>query len=482
VRLKLFATVLCLAPAGCQTFGLPWSAQPPSAPRWPQQQGPSVASGNLSSPAALPPAVMPPGAQTIQPVQHLEPVPISAPEPLPAGSLKPVTLGALTLADLEQMALVANPSVARAAALVQAARGNWVQVGLPPNPTVGYLGQQIGSRGLAEQDGVYVDQQIVRGRKLGLNREVAAQEIFKAEHQLAAQQQRVVTDVRIAFFNVLLAERQQSLTNELLDLWKQGLTTAEALLRGKEVGRGDVVQAQIEVGNAEILSQNAANRYKAAWQALATVVGDPMLPAQPLAGNVEDGHAPHDWDSSLQKLLSSSPEIAAAMADIERSRWTLERASVEKVPNLLVNGLVNWRDNGIGGRSDGALQVGVPLPLWNRNQGGIVQAQGEVAAAERALQQLELSLQNRLAPVYERYANALNQVSKYRSTLLPAAKDSLGIVRNMYQAGETGYVNLLTAQRTYSQTNLNYMESLRELRQAEAEIDGLLLMGSLDSK
>ena len=482
MRLKLLATVLCLALAGCQSFGLPWSAPPPSAPPRPQQPKPPNVSANLSPPASLPLSVIPPIAPTIQPAQHLEPVPTPAPEPLPAVGLKPVALGTLTLADLEQMALVANPSVARAAALVQAARGNWVQVGLQPNPTVGYLGQQIGSRGLAEQDGVYVDQQIVRGGKLGLNREIAAQEIFKAEHQLAAQQQRVVTDVRMAFFNVLLAERQQILSNELQEISKQGLTTAEALLRGKEVGRGDVLQAQIEMGNAEILSQNAGNRYRAAWQSLATVVGDPLLPPQSLAGNVEDGHARHDWDSSLQKLLSSSPEIAAAMADIERARWALERASVEKVPNLLVNGLVNWRDNGIGGRSDGALQVGVPLPLWNRNQGGIVQAQGEVAAAERALQQLELSLQNRLAPVYERYANALNQVSKYRSTLLPAAKETLGIVRNLYQAGESGYVNLLTAQRTYSQTNLNYMESLRELRQAEAEIDGLLLMGSLDNR
>ena len=398
MRHPIFATALCLALTGCQSLGLPWSKQPPTVGSAMPPSGPHAASSGL--PAVPPQPVMPAisAPHDVQPAQHLEPVPPPAPEPLPEGVLKPVTLGSLSLTDLEHMALAANPSVARAAALVQAARGNWVQAGLPPNPSVGYLGQQIGSRGLAEQDGIYVDQQIVRGGKLGLNREVAAQEIFKAEHQLAAQQQRVLTDVRIAFFSVLLAQRQQKLSSELLDLSKQSLTTAEALLKGKEVGRGDLVQAQIEVGNAEILAQNAGNRYRAAWQSLAAVVGNPTLAPQPLEGNVEDGHTPHDWDSSLQQLLSTSPEIATAMAEIERARWALQRASVEKVPNLFVNGLVNVRDNGIGGRSDGALQVGVPLPLWNRNQGGVVQAQGEVAAAERALQQLELSLQNRLAP------------------------------------------------------------------------------------
>ena len=110
------------------------------------------------------------------------------------------------------------------------------------------------------------------------------------------------------------------------------------------------------------------------------------------------------------------------------------------------------------------------------------QAQDQVAAAERALDQLELSLENRLAPVFERYSNALHQVNKYRSLLLPAAQQSLDLVRRLYQAGETPYLNLLTAQRSFSQTNVNYLESLRELRAAEAEIDGLLLTGSLESR
>ena len=125
--------------------------------------------------------------------------------------------------------------------------------------------------------------------------------------------------------------------------------------------------------------------------------------------------------------------------------------------------------------------VGLPLPIWNRNQGALIQAQHQAAAAERALQQLELSLQNRLAPVFERYSNALNQVKEYRETILPAAQETLELSRQLYQAGEAGFINLLTAQRTYSQTNLAYLEALRELRTAAAEIEGLLLSNSLQA-
>ncbi len=68
----------------------------------------------------------------------------------------------MDLAALEQVALANNPSIARTAALVGAARGNWIQVGLKPNPSVGYEGQQLGSGGLAEQQGVTVSQEFVR--------------------------------------------------------------------------------------------------------------------------------------------------------------------------------------------------------------------------------------------------------------------------------------------------------------------------------
>jgi outer membrane protein, heavy metal efflux system len=62
---------------------------------------------------------------------------------------------------------------------------------------------------------------------------------------------------------------------------------------------------------------------------------------------------------------------------------------------------------------------------------------------------------------------------------LPVAQESLDLTLSMYEAGEADFLTLLNAQRTFSQTSLNYLESLRELRMAEAELEGLLLKDSL---
>jgi outer membrane protein, heavy metal efflux system len=127
------------------------------------------------------------------------------------------------------------------------------------------------------------------------------------------------------------------------------------------------------------------------------------------------------------------------------------------------------------------VQVLMPLPIFNRNTGAIRQAQSEVVAAERAMQQLELDLQNRLAPVFERYSTAAARVRRFREQVLPIAQESLDLVRRGYEGGEFPFLNLLNAQRTYFETNLQYLESLRELRSSASEIEGLLLRGSLSA-
>jgi cobalt-zinc-cadmium efflux system outer membrane protein len=435
------------------------------------------ATGQLDRSAA---AVRPASAD----IRHLENAPTVPGETLPAPHPgQPIPHGAaLTLEDFEGMALTSNPSIARAAALVQAARGNWLQVGLKPNPTVGYEGQQLGSGGLAEQHGIYAEQEIVRGGKLRLNLEAAAQDVARAERELAAAQQRVLTDVRIAFYSVLIAQEQERVALELLHIAEQSLNVAEALFRAQEVARTDVLQANIEIENARIFAINARNRRAAAWQSLITVAGQPTLPLQTLAGSAVDDLPRLDYHETRQRILAGSPEVAAAIAAVEQRRWALERARVESVPNVTLQGMVNVIDNGIGGKTDANVVVGVPLPLWNKNQGGIIEAQGQVAAAERAVEQLELDLQNRMGPIFERYSNASNQVRRYREIILPAATESFELTRKSYEAGETGFVSLLTAQRTLAQTKLNYLEAAGELRTTAAQLEGFLLSDSLGTR
>ncbi|MBC8350663.1 MAG: TolC family protein [Planctomycetes bacterium] len=388
----------------------------------------------------------------------------------------------LTLEQLEEIALATNPSVIEARARVSAAHGKWVQVGLPPNTVVGYSGQQLSSHGLAEQQGIYVGQEIVRGHKLKLNRAIVDQEIVMAEQRAFAQEQRVLTDVRLGYYDVLIAQRRLEVTQELVAIATDAYQTAEALFKALDVSRVDVMRSRGALQMAQLLGKNAANLQHAAWTRLTSVLGTTGIPLQSLSGDVESITAHIDQNEMLQRLLADSPEIAVAVAEIERAQWAIDRAYAEPIPNIDIQAIFQ-SDNGTGS-SNGNLQISMPIPWLNRNQGGIRQAEYELTAAEHAVAKVELSLQRRLATIYQRYANARNQVEDYSKAdgILDNYGATLEFVRMGYEGGEIAYLDLLTAQTTFSQTNLAYIEALGELWAATVEIEGLLLKDSLNAR
>lgn len=142
--------------------------------------------------------LQPPEPRLSQPI-HSTPVD-SPPRQPPA---EDISRDRITINDLESIALQRNPTLARAEARINAARGEWLQVGLRPNPRIGYDGGEIGNEGGAGFQGAFLSQEIVTADKLRLSRSVMDREIERLQQEFAVQQQRVLTDVRRSFYDVL---------------------------------------------------------------------------------------------------------------------------------------------------------------------------------------------------------------------------------------------------------------------------------------
>lgn len=424
--------------------------------------------------------IQPPGPEAKQ-VCHLQPLESEGEanglEPIPQLLEQPN--GELTLEVLEGIALQNNPALAEALSRVEAAQGNWVQAGLPPNPVVGYSGQQLGSDGAAEQQGVFLGQEFVTGKKLKLNREVASWRVDRAQRELEAQQLRVLTDVRIRHYNVLIAQRRRELAKELVRISDQGVAAANTLLENQEVSEADPLRARIEADSSRIVLQTSINQHIEAWRQLVAVLGTPDLPLQQVAGELEADAPDLSWDATLQQIVCESPEIAAAASEAQAATWAIERAYAEVIPDIDVQAVI--QDDRGTGSTNANLQLSLPIPIFDRNQGGIRRAHAEAAAAEQAVSRLTLELQVRLAAAFQRYETAQNQVDMYARAggILDKTDRSLELVRLGYEGSEVGVLDLLSVQRTYFETNLAYLDSLREQWIAAMEIRGLLLQGSL---
>ena len=382
----------------------------------------------------------------------------------------------VTLEALEQIALQNNPAIRQASAAASEAAGIRTQVGLRPNPTVGYFGSQLGDAG-TEQQGAFITQDFVLGGKLALNRDVLNQDVQAMLWEVEAQRYRVRTDIRTRFYEALAAQRRLELSSSFLEVARKGVQIAEDRLRALEGARPDVLQSEIQLNEVDLITQQAEIDFEAAWRELATIAGVPNMDAPRLVGTLSDDGDLYEMETAYAELLGRSPELQAAYARVQRARANLARQQAQPIPNLQAQ-LQFGHDFGTGDQLTN-VQLGVPLPFHNKNQGNICAAQAELARANQDVHRLELDLRARLTRAMRNYDRAHVKVDRYQNQILPKADESLRLSEEAYTAGEFDFLRVLVVRRTFFDANLNFVQALAELAKAEAVIDGLQLSGGL---
>jgi cobalt-zinc-cadmium efflux system outer membrane protein len=378
-----------------------------------------------------------------------------------------------TLAGLESVALGQHPAILASRQQLAAAQGRYQQAGLPPNPVLQYQSEEIGNEGSSGLHSVRVSQQFVTANKLGLAQQVAAQQAARLSAEVRRTELQVLTELRIAFAQALIAQRRVALANKIVDLSEQSVQSAELLLKAQEISKVALLQAQVEAEQARISADNATTLLAANRRSLAAAVSLDELPEGDLVGDLEQGLQARPWDEMLESIAAQSPELLAAGSNLDRARWALRLACAQVTPNVTAQ-----VGAGVDTGSDdtyAVLGVTVPLPIRNRNQGNIRAARASVAAAFSAMEKIRLDLEGRLATAVGRYETARRRYERLRDNVLPGAEETFELSKAAFDAGESNYLTLLTAQRTLVNTKLRILDALDQTRQASAEIDGLLV-------
>ncbi len=413
----------------------------------------------------------------IEPVP-IEPVPI---EPTASEVMATADSTPVTLEQLESVALSNHPAIASDRARVLAARGRQIQAGLPPNPIAQYTGEEMGTSETAGLHAVMIGQTYVTANKLGLRQGVVAAEVTRANAELEATRQRVLTDVRTAFVRALVAQRRLELVDRLLEVARQSTETVEAMWEAEEVSRIELLQAQTEVERASLAVESAKATWAGERRRLEVVVAAGTTAVsigdRSLEGDLDESFESVSWDTTRDSILTRSPELASRVAEIERSRRAVTLAAAEIVPDVTVYAGAGYD----AGSNDtfGNVQVSVPLPLWDRNQGNRRRALAELNEASSRLRQKELDLNERLAVQIQAYETARLRSERIRREIVPRAEETLRLTRDAFEAGETSYLQLLTAQRTLFEARLDELEFRSEAAETAARIGGNLLESGL---
>jgi len=392
----------------------------------------------------------------------------------------------ITLEELQQLALQHNPTLMQASANIRAAEARKKQSGLYPNPTAGYIGEQIrgGAYGGGEQ-GFFVQQNIVIAGKLGLNRNIFEQEKKQAETEADEQKLRVLTNVKLSYIQSLAAQRTIELRENLRKLAQDAVETSHQLANVGEADTPDVLEAEIEAQQTDLAVIQAEQNRQHVWKELAAVVGDANLPLMHLDGSLEDTPAV-DAEQLVEKLVNESPAVKIAELGVKKAEASLARAKRQPIPDLQLRaGLEENRElldtTGKPTGLQGLVEVGVQIPIFNRNQGDVTAAKADVERAQREVERVKLALRERAATVVQNYSYSQTAAARYKSEMIPRAQKAYDMYSKKYQGMAVAYPQVLIAQRTLMQLQVFYVEALESFATSSTALQAYLLTDGLEA-
>ncbi len=396
-----------------------------------------------------------------------------------------------TLADLEARAEASHPSLTASAAAVARTRAESEQAGAWMNPTIGYTAEEVRPGGVIRggEQGFFIEQVIPLGRKLRLQRAALVEQGRVADAELTATRARVKARVQSAFAGVLAADERLAARSRLATLLEEGVRIAQQLYNVGIADRPDLLEAEAESARAALAVTRAKLAREAAWAELAAAVGEPLLPIRPLSGSLETLPVLADRERLRAEIVAGHPDLAAARARVGQAEAQLGRAKRETAPDLVVRGGLLYnrelfeRSSSGDVRAvgwEGSAEVGVTVPLWNRNKGGVAAANAEIEVARAGVRVVEQSLEARFALAWASREDALASVDAYRKAILPRAEEAYRLYLAKYKEMAAAYPQVLAARRGLLDATADSVDALEQAWRQTVQLQTLMGQGDMN--
>lgn len=380
------------------------------------------------------------------------------------------------LTDLFRLAELANPRFAVARSNVEAQAGRAQQAGLYPNPEL--------ALGIEEMS---LDDPELRKTKLALSQALIiggrrGSAVASAQASFAATEQQAWTARREALSQVhkLWAEqihfREADLAfAELAQATDRTLEIARARFEAKAAPESHVTRALLEVYELELAQQNLARERVRSTAMLVALLGGMEVPIERLGGSLDpdamEVHLPPDIDP----VLGNHPALQAARFDITAADAAVGTAQKERIPDLtLVLGYGSF-EPGLGNYVEAG--VALPLPLFNRNQGKLAETRALAARARHEARIVASELDISLAMAQLRHRQAHDQLETVSGRIAPAAERGLAQAQEAYRTGRLVFLELVDAQRIFTDVRLRTLQLRKDLAMSEADLMSLLGAG-----
>lgn len=394
--------------------------------------------------------------------------------PLRPGDMETKSATSLTLAQTLALALKHNPELSAFSHELRAGEAGVLQAGALPNPVLDVSAQNLNNSRL-RQDGdrttsIQIGQLIELGGKRSARIRIAETGRDLANWDYETKRIDVLMRTSQYFIDTLAAQQAALLADESLKLAQDVAgAVGKRVLAGK-VSPIEETKARLALSAAQIEMEQIRRQFTIARKNLASMWAEQEPSFERVSGNLEALPALPGYPQ-LAARIRDNPDLGRWNTEISRRQATVDAEKAKAVPDVTLS----------VGRSrfsqfeDHAYMVGIsiPLPLFDRNRGGILEANRRLDKAGDELRAAENRLLTALSEGFQRLSAIRNEIETLRTDILPGANSAYTGATKGYQLGKFGILDVLDGQRTLFQARSQYLKALTDYHRGHNEIERL---------
>ncbi len=366
-----------------------------------------------------------------------------------------------------------NPELATLKLELDAAEARLKQEGLWDNPTFtaeseNFSGDNPGFN--RTENTFWLSQPFLLGGKRNFRKGIAQQELEIVRLSYEAKRGYLIQAVEEAVYDILVAQQMMEFAREAeeiaRDVYKiKGSNPAEE--HSSEV----LLSIEIELSEAEMEVLNAEKDLKMAKRQVALLLGGSEVYPGECKESLKREYNIPEYSEIKNCLLTRNPEILVHKISEEQGNYLLKYAKSERIPDVEFSiGVRQFNEDNTYSLVGG---ISVPIPLFNRNQGGIQEALVNQKRIEVDNNATRNSLILELDEHYKTFEILEREIAVLQERILPKAEEMLKRLMKGYEMKEVPYIGVLEGRRKHIETQQKYIETLRDFNIIIAHLERL---------
>ncbi|MGE4423067.1 MAG: TolC family protein [Pseudodesulfovibrio sp.] len=364
------------------------------------------------------------------------------------------------------------------AAVSRAARADTLP---DPRFTFGYYTTPLETRGGPARYKYGLSQTLPFFGKLDAKEQMALRDADGLKARFDELKLKTFYEVKSVYYEYAYLARAIDITKENTELMEYLEKIATARYTTGTAKHSDIMRPQVELGKLEDRLNSLEDLRRPLAARLNALLDRAPEAEIPFPRSIPIMSITDSDESLFARLSESNPQLTywdTVQAKEEAGKDLAERGYYPDFTfGLDVTKVDEARNPGVigDGRNPVMATMSFNLPIWlNAREAAVDESQSKISAARRSRLGVERKLKADLELALYKYRDAVRKIDLYRDTLVPKAKQSLGVTMEAFMTGAGTSLDLIDAEQTLLELQLAYYRSLTDQAQRLAEIETLV--------